>query len=81
MNTPTITIREDNDGSMWVDVWFAPSRRALAKMVKDSNWHDDKGCGADCTGQIFMGTCELVRAYRVGKRWAGVVVRTASRDV
>lgn len=77
----SMVVREDHDGSQWVMLLEAPSRRKLSSMVRERNWSKQTGCGADCTGRAFAGWCELLRAYRVGKLWIGVVVCSEARDV
>ncbi len=76
-----IPIKESHDGNGWVQIYRANSRRELSKMVKGSNWRDNTGCGRDCTGEIFLETAELLRAYHVDGEWVGVVYRTQARDV
>lgn len=84
MQNPIITIHDSHDMTSWVDLIEAPSRRALSRLVKERNWYKSTGSGADCTGQVFQVTCELLRAYRghgQPESWIGVVYYTSARDV
>ena len=79
-----MVIHDSHDVFSWIMLLEAPSRRALSRMVKDHNWHKDTSCGRDCTGLVFQGTCELLRAYRdhgQPESWIGVVCCTEARDV
>ena len=84
MQNPVLVVHTSYDMESWVDLIEAPSRRALSRLVKERNWHNEAGSGADCTGKVFMGTCELLRAYRghgQPESWIGIVYCTAARDV
>ena len=78
---PYIAIRDNNDGMAWLTLIHAKSRRELSRKVKAQNWEKSTGSGADCTGRCFAGSCDLLRAYLVGKKWVGVVYCTNSYDV
>ena len=70
------------DSRLTVLVLTADSRRALSRAVAALNWRDETGCGADCTGKIFMQSARLLRAYRAtGGHWRGVVESCESFDV
>lgn len=77
----SMTIREEHDVMTWVATLEAKSRRELSRKVKERNWRKETGCGADCTGRVFSADCELLRGYRVGNQWIGVVVCSEYRDV
>ncbi len=77
-----MVVHHDDHGTFsWVMLVSAPSRRELSRKVKERNWYRNTGCGRDCTGIVFSGSCELLRAYKVEGEWIGVTYNTESRDV
>ncbi len=76
-----MVVREDHGSFSWVMLLSAPSRRALSRKVKERNWYKSTGCGHDCSGRVFAGSCDLLRAYHVDGEWIGVVYCTEQRDV
>ena len=79
-----LVIHDSHDQFSWVMLLEASSRRELSRKVKERNWYNGTGCGADCTGRVFSGSCELLRAYRdhgQPESWVGVVYCTENRDV
>lgn len=76
-----MVIRDEHGTFSWIMLLHAQSRRELSRKVKERNFDVGGGCGADCTGEVFKGSCELLRAYRVQDAWIGVVHCANYRDV
>lgn len=77
-----LEINSDYGSEKFVTLISAASRRALSRKVQEINpGHIDTGCGHDCSGQVCGRYAELLRAYRVGAEWIGVVCIQIHRDV
>jgi hypothetical protein len=78
----TLTICDDYSSESAVGLIEAPTRRALSRAVQEANpGYIGTGSDHDCTGRVCGRYAQLLRAYRVGSYWVGVVVFTVSRDV
>lgn len=60
----------------------AKTRRELSREVKKRNPGPiDTGCEHDCSGRICYRSAKLLRAYKSGAFWIGVVEITVTLDV
>lgn len=77
-----LAIDEDYGCSLFVVTVEADTRRELSRKVQEHNPGSiDTGCGHDCSGRVCGRYARLLRAYRVGRGWVGLVEISISRDV
>ncbi len=67
-------IRTNSEGRIWVEVIHGKSRWDIRMKVKGRNTRKETGCGADCTGQIYMTSCKALRTYKISPGYVVAVI-------
>jgi hypothetical protein len=69
------------EAHIWIELIYAKSRWGLRMKAKERNTRKETGCGADCTGQVYMTSCKILRSYKIGDQIVGVAECGAYYDV
>ena len=72
--TDTLYVDESLDSTTYVTIFHADTRRKLSKLVKDADVGSiPTGVDHDCSGKVCAQHAKLLRAYRSGLEWVGLV--------
>jgi cupin superfamily acireductone dioxygenase involved in methionine salvage len=78
----TLYIDESFGSTTYVTIFHADTRRQLSKLVKDADVGSiPTGVDHDCSGKVCARYAKLLRAYRSGNAWVGLVQTQIHRDV
>lgn len=80
--TGTLYIDESFGSTTYVAIFHADTRRKLSKLVKEADVGAiPTGVDHDCSGKVCFRSAKLLRAYRSGPAWVGLVQCTTALDV
>jgi hypothetical protein len=78
----TLYIDQSFDRTVYLRIFHAVTRRQLSKLVKEADVGSiDTGVSHDCSGKVCAQHAKMLRAYRSGPEWVGVVQIETHRDV
>ena len=80
--TDTLYIDQSFDRTVYLRIFMADTRRQLSKLVKEADIGPiDTGVSHDCSGKVCAQHAKMLRAYRSGPQWVGLVQIVTRRDV
>lgn len=81
-NVERLEVYDDMGTSTDIVLMRAKSRRGLSAMVRQASpGHIPTNSDYDCTGKVCGRYATMLRAYRRGREWVGVVAITTCLDI
>jgi hypothetical protein len=80
--TDRLYVDESFDSTIYIETFRARTRRELSRLVKAADVGSiPTGVDHDCSGRVCARYAKLLRAYRSGPEWVGIVQMQTCLDV